>query len=161
MLLDIVTVECGLLSTTIATFLLLLLPVLVGSLSALPTPPSGKAPTPWLHKPEKPPKRGDEGEVEGHPHQHPEGSDGKRRYRRAPTLPASPTLTGKGPRRNLEGDFDEEENKENRPPTDDEDEEESHLTQLLKRWGQDIDDLKDHITRGLENYKKRLGIPRF
>jgi hypothetical protein len=59
---------------------------------------------------------------------------------------------------------DENDEKENQDPNQlgNEDEQtplESALHRLLNKWGRDIDWLKDRITRDLDDYKRRLGIP--
>nr|WCR76020.1 E4 hypothetical protein [Human papillomavirus 228] len=68
---------------------------------------------------------------------------------------------------------DDDENKENvdperqpqrneeEPKTEEEveDEEEGEVLQLLRKWANDIDQLKRKVCQDLESYKKKLGIP--
>nr|AYA93645.1 MAG: E4 protein [Human papillomavirus] len=59
---------------------------------------------------------------------------------------------------------DEEPNKENEPPQYQREEEQQHsplsdlLSQLLQRWEQDIDSLRNKVLEDFDNFKLRLGI---
>ncbi|ABR20506.1 E4 protein [Human papillomavirus 88] len=83
-----------------------------------------------------------------------QGSDYKRRSAQPP--PRRPTI------------FDlqeEDEEKENEPPEQREEEQpptetlSENLSRLLRRWDQDIEHLKDLVSRDLDDFKRTLGIP--
>ncbi|ADQ85963.1 E4, partial [Human papillomavirus 132] len=78
--------------------------------------------------------------------------DGER-PRRTPT-PSRP------PRPTLNFDDDEETNKENQPPDYEEEQlgAAATLHQLLKKWGQELDQFQNTVCRDLDDFKKRLGI---
>nr|AYA93716.1 MAG: E4 protein [Human papillomavirus] len=63
-----------------------------------------------------------------------------------------------------EDDDEEEENEEKEnlppenPPPEPNDNEEGPLSQLLRKWAQDIDQFRNIIYRDLEDFKRRLGI---
>ncbi|AGC93439.1 E4, partial [Human papillomavirus 180] len=75
------------------------------------------------------------------------------------------TPLGPLPRRHLDFDILEDDEKENQEPPEVQKEEEPTqtppdlLSQLLHKWGEAIDQLADHILRDLKDYKLKLGIP--
>nr|AEX31156.1 E4 protein [Human papillomavirus] len=62
------------------------------------------------------------------------------------------------PSGNRSDDDGEEDEKENRQPKDN-DFLDSLVSQLLKKWGEAIDQLLDQVTADLKDFKLRLGIP--
>ncbi|ADH29823.1 hypothetical protein [Human papillomavirus 123] len=124
-------------------FLLLLLPVLVGT----PGTPRGRAPTPWLEKSRT--RRETEKDL------HPLKEDLERLRHRATGAPA---------RRRLENEFDgdEDDEKENKTPDNNETpkppEEQDPVSLLLKKWGEDVDWLKRRVSQDLDSFKWKLGI---
>ncbi|AEM24618.1 hypothetical protein, partial [Human papillomavirus 138] len=131
----------------IQLFLLLLLPVLVAPPG---TPHPGRAPTPWDNRK----LRRASGDKDHLPPVPPDVLD---RVRGRAT--GTPSLARRRLENHLRGDDDEDENKENQLPNEEEATESHHLGSLLKKWGEDIDLLKEKILQDLDNCKKKLGIP--
>ncbi|AEQ98809.1 E4 [Human papillomavirus 155] len=148
MLSDLAEMEFGLLNIKNMKFPLILSLAQVATLTVQPGTPSnsrvpGRAPTPWDRK------RKDD-DKENHLLVPPRNSLDHLRRR----------ATGTPVRRRLDQDFDDDsDEKENKPPSDENYEQQDHLTRLLRKWGEDIDWLKEKITQDLDNYKTRLGIP--
>ncbi|ATQ38265.1 ^E4, partial [Gammapapillomavirus 7] len=127
----------------IPLFLLLLSPAPVAPPG---TPHPNRAPTPWD---KKPPNRRASADRDLLPPVPPDILDRVRGK-----------ATGTPARRRLEYRPDDDEEKENQQPNGENDpQEQHHLGWLLKRWGEDIDLLKEKVSRDLDNYKKTLGIP--
>nr|AYA93473.1 MAG: E4 protein [Human papillomavirus] len=121
--------------------LLLLLLVLVG-VPVPGTPRLPRAPTPWSDRHKK----------KEEPISTPVPRDELDRARAR--------ARGTRVRRNLESDFDgeEDEEKENKAPDETLEEPQDPITSLLQKWGEDIDWLKRKVSTDLDNFKKRLGI---
>nr|AYA94104.1 MAG: E4 protein [Human papillomavirus] len=149
--LDLAKQANGQLNINLVLFLPLSLAHLGLSSQALRLPRSlgSSHPTPWV----RPPNR--------------RGSESLDRSNRREFPPDHfPAPSPKPPRRNhLKPDTDEEDEKENQPPPDQQEppaggpgDEWNTITQLLEKWGQYIDQLKDRISQDLDNYKEKLGI---
>nr|QAB13929.1 MAG: E4 protein [Human papillomavirus] len=145
MLQDLAKQANGLLNIKTVKFPLLL------SLALAPTQPGtpsshrqpGRAPTPWDRK-----KKDDE-------------KENPLLLTRDLLDRARRRATGTSIRRRLEDEYDDDDEKENQPPNGENkgEQPQDHLSQLLTKWGQDIDWLKQKVSEDLDNYKKRLGIP--
>nr|AQM73659.1 E4 [Human papillomavirus]AYA94229.1 MAG: E4 protein [Human papillomavirus] len=151
MLQDLAKQENGLLNIKTVKFPLLLSPALAASVTVQPRTPSnhrepGRAPTPWDNK-----KKRDE------------EKENPLLLTRDLLERARRRATGTSIRRRLEDEYnDDDDEKENQQPNGENNVEQppsDHLSQLLTKWGQDIDWLKQKVSEDLDNYKKRLGIP--
>ncbi|ACD67930.1 E4 protein [human papillomavirus 112] len=93
----------------------------------------------------------------GTPRPHRRNAEESHRRQTAPHLPHLPTVS-----RPLVFELEDEDNKENQPLPYQREEEPGPLSdllhQLLRRWEQDIDSLRDKVLEDFNGFKQRLGI---